>query len=148
MLLMIRRMSNTIIYPRSPREMMAGWVYLPRFIDKIRLHSAGKLHSDYADNFTKGFDGVWLKAACLNAEQFIAFVKTTITDGEVCDWVTRNVKTSSEDREKFNNFVLNRGRDADDARARLHQRKQEAGLAGRQDIETFVDLIDVDEKRR
>jgi hypothetical protein len=58
-----------IIYPRSPREMMSGWVYLPRFVDKIRLHLAGKLHPDYQENFTKGFDGAWLKAAGVTAEQ-------------------------------------------------------------------------------
>ena len=32
-----------IIYPRSPRETMCGWMHLPRYIDKIRLHLAGKL---------------------------------------------------------------------------------------------------------
>ena len=47
-------MSN-IIYPRSPRETMDGWSYLPRYIDKIRLHLAGKLHADYQENFGKGF---------------------------------------------------------------------------------------------
>jgi hypothetical protein len=40
------------IYPRSPREMMDGWVHLPRFIDKIRLHLAGKLPPDYQENLT------------------------------------------------------------------------------------------------
>ena len=33
---------SEIIYPRSPRETMDGWHYLPRYIDKIRLHLAGK----------------------------------------------------------------------------------------------------------
>ncbi len=28
---------SDIIYPRSPRETMDGWSYLPRYIDKIRL---------------------------------------------------------------------------------------------------------------
>ena len=46
-------MSN-IIYPRSPRETMDGWSYLPRYIDKIRLHLAGKLHADYQENLGKG----------------------------------------------------------------------------------------------
>src|SRR4051794_11770283 len=45
-----RSMTN-VIYPRSPRELMAGWVYLPRFVDKIRLHLAGKLDPDYQENF-------------------------------------------------------------------------------------------------
>ena len=42
---------NGIIYSRSPRETMAGWIYLPCYIDKIRLHLAGKLHPDYQPNF-------------------------------------------------------------------------------------------------
>ena len=78
-----------IIYPRSPREMMSGWVYLPRFVDKIRLHLAGKLHADYQENFTQGFDGGWLKAAGVPAEVFIEVVKNSTTDGEVADWVAK-----------------------------------------------------------
>ena len=62
---------SEIIYPRSPRETMDGWMYLPRYIDKIRLHLAGKLHSDYTENFGKGFDGMWLKAAGVAHEQMI-----------------------------------------------------------------------------
>jgi hypothetical protein len=43
--------------------------------------------------------------------------------------------------------VLNRGADTEEARARLEQRKKDAGLGHRTDIKTFVDLIEVDEKR-
>src|SRR6266568_5621941 len=83
---------TNIIYPRSPRETMCGWMHLPRFIDKIRLKLAGKLHADYQPNYCKGFDGLWLETAGLEAEQFIDVVRHTITDGEVCDWVLKNVK--------------------------------------------------------
>src|SRR5688572_2689348 len=103
----IRRMSD-VIYPRSPRETMAGWVHLPRFIDKIRLKRAGKLPSDYQENFTKGFDGMWLKAAGVTADDFIRMVESSITDGEVCDWVSRNVKKAAAEIAVFNSFVLNR----------------------------------------
>ncbi|MEK7677921.1 MAG: DUF5069 domain-containing protein [Verrucomicrobiota bacterium] len=136
-----------IIYPRSPRERMAGWVHLPRFVDKIRLHLAGQLHADYRENFTKGFDGAWLEAAGVAAEPFIEVVKNTITDGEVCDWVAQNVKKSDADKAAFNNHVLNRGRDTDEMKARLKWRKEQAGLGGRDDIQAFVDFIDADEKR-
>jgi hypothetical protein len=136
-----------IIYPRSPRETMAGWVYLPRFVDKIRLTQAGKLHKDYQENFTKGFDGAWLKASGVSAEQFIEAVKNSITDGQVADWVAKNVKKTDAEKAAFNNFVLNRGRDADDARERLKMRLKEANLTHRTDIDTFVDFIDADEKR-
>ncbi|HEY3168606.1 MAG TPA: DUF5069 domain-containing protein [Candidatus Binatia bacterium] len=139
---------STPIHPRSPREMMDGWVYLPRFIDKIRLHLAGKLPPDYEENFTKGFDGSWLRAAGVSAEQMIDVVKNTITDGQVADWVRQNVKKSAGEKAAFNNFVLNRGTEPDpELQARLKMRKEQSGLAHRDDIKTFVDYIDADEKR-
>ena len=139
---------NNPIYPRSPREVMAGWAYLPRFVDKIRLHLAGKLCSDYQENFAKGFDGAWLKAAGLSAEQFIEVVKNTVTDGEVCDWVTKNVKRTDAEKASHCEAVLNYGRDGDEAlKARLKMRKEQAGMAHRDDIQCFVDFIDADEKR-
>jgi len=136
-----------IIYPRSPREMMSGWVYLPRFVDKIRLHLAGKLHSDYQENFTKGFDGAWLKAAGVPPDAFIEVVRNSITDGQVTDWVAKNVKKTEAEKAAFCKFVLHRGLEDDAMKARLKMRKEEAGLAQRDDIRTFVDFIDADEKR-
>jgi hypothetical protein len=141
------RMSE-LIYPRSPRETMDGWSYLPRYIDKIRLHLAGKLHSDYTDNLGKGFDGMWLKTAGLTHEQFVAVVKKSITDGEVCDWVRKNVKKSPAEKAAHWRDVLSRPL-ADDAAAvaRFKLRKEQAGIAHRDDIKCFVDSIDADEKR-
>ena len=137
-----------IIYPRSPRETMAGWTYLPRFVDKIRLHLAGKLSADYAENFTRGFDGAWIKAAGVSAETFIEVVRNSITDGEVCDWVLKNVKKTDPEKAAFRDFVLNRGREGgDEVVARLKLRKAEAGMAHRDEIQTFADFIDADEKR-
>lgn len=138
---------NNIIYPRSPREVMSGWVYLPRFVDKIRLHLAGKLHPDYQENFTKGFDGAWLKAAGVTAEPFIEVVKNTVTDGQVADWVAKNVKKSEADKATFRDFILKRGTEEGEIKDRLKMRKEQAGLAHRDDIKTFVDFIDADEKR-
>src|SRR5437762_11073001 len=80
---------NELIYLRSPRETMCGWMHLPRFVDKIRLHQAGKLHPDYQPNFCKGFDGLWLETAGVQAHAFIEVVRLSITDGEVCDWVLK-----------------------------------------------------------
>jgi hypothetical protein len=143
-----RRMNEEIIYPRSPREVMAGWVHLPRFLDKIRLHLAGKLHPDYQPNFTKGFDGSWLEAAGLTADTFIEVVRNTITDGQVCDWVLKNVHKSAEEKAAFREKVFNYGRVGDEAvKARLKMRKEQAGLEKRDDVQTFIDIIDADEKR-
>lgn len=139
---------SDIIYPRSPREIMAGWMHLPRYIDKIRLHLAGKLHPDYRDNLGKGFDGSWLKAAGLSHEQFVEVVRNTLIDGEVCDWVGRTVKKSEAEKKAHAESMLHYPK-ADDAamQARLQMRKEQAGAAHRADITRFIDVIDVDEKR-
>jgi hypothetical protein len=140
-------MSN-IIYPRSPRETMDGWSYLPRYLDKIRLHLAGKLHADYQENFGKGFDGMWLKYAGITHEQMIEVVNNSITDGEVCDWVRQNVKKSAAEKAAHLKDISSRPQANDtQAVARLKMRKEQSRLAHRDDIQTFVDYIDADEKR-
>jgi hypothetical protein len=139
---------SEIIYPRSPRETMDGWSYLPRYVDKIRLHLAGKLHADYQENLGKGFDGMWLKCAGVTHEQMIAVVKNSMTDGEVCDWVRGNVKRSPADKAAHLKDLTSRPLPGDEAaQARLKLRKEQCGAANRIEIKTFVDVIDVDEKR-
>jgi len=139
---------STTIYPRSPRETMCGWMHLPRYIDKIRLHLAGKLHSDYQPNLGKGFDGAWLKAAGLTHEKFVEVVKNSMTDGEVSDWVRGNVQGSDAEKKAHAEGMLNYPKPDDaDGQARLKLRKEQNGLAHRDDIKCFVDFIDADEKR-
>jgi hypothetical protein len=137
-----------LIYPRSPRETMDGWMHLPRYIDKIRLHLAGKLHSDYVENLGKGFDGFWLKSAGVTHDQMLEVVKNSITDGEVCDWVHQHVKKTPVEKTAHSHDMLNRPKAGDaEAMARLQMRKEQAGVAQRDDIRNFVDFIDADEHR-
>jgi len=139
---------SSIIYPRSPRETMDGWSYLPRYLDKIRLHLAGRLHADYQENLGKGFDGLWLKYAGVTHEQMIDVVKKSITDGEVCDWVRNHVKKSPAEKAAHTKDLLSRPLAGDvQAMARLKMRKEQCGAGSRDDIKCFVDVIDADEKR-
>jgi Domain of unknown function (DUF5069) len=139
---------NDIIYPRSPRETMCGWMHLPRYIDKIRLHLAGRLHPDYQPNLGKGFDAAWLKAAGVTHDEMVEVVKKSITDGEVCDWVRAHVKKSDAEKAAHRDGMLNYPK-PDDAAAqeRLKMRKEQTGMSHRTDIRCFVDFIDADEKR-
>ncbi len=139
---------NDRIYPRSPRETMCGWMHLPRFIDKLRLHFAGKLHADYQPNLTKGFDGLWLEMAKVDPKTFTVIVRNSTTDGEVCDWVRKHAVADEAVKKAHRDRMLNYPRKDDAAmQARLKQRKEESGLAHREDVQTFVDYIDADEKR-
>ena len=139
---------NNIIYPRSPREMMDGWMYLPRYVDKIRLHLAGRLHADYQENLGQGFDGMWLRTAGVTHEQMIEVVKLSLTDGEVCDWVRGHVKKSPAEKAAHAQDISSRPKAGDEAaNARFKMRMEQSGLSHRHDIKTFVDYIDADEKR-
>ena len=139
---------SELIYPRSPRETMNGWIHLPRYVDKIRLHLAGKLHSDYQPNFGKGFDGMWCEAAGVTHEQMVEVVRSSITDGQVCDWVRQHVRKSEADKAAHARDVLSKpAPDNAAGQERLAQRKAAIGIAHRNDVKTFVDLIDADEKR-
>lgn len=123
-------------------------MYLPRFIDKIRLHLAGKLHPDYQANLCKGFDGRWLEAAGVKEKEFIEVVRNSITDGQVCDWVRMHVQKSESVKTAHREQMLNHPKKDDtEMQARLKMRKEQAGLAHREDIQSFVDFIDADEKR-
>ncbi len=127
---------------------MCGWMHLPRLIDKIRLQHAGKLHPDYQPNFCKGFDGRWLEVAGVDAQKFIEVVRNSVTDGEVCDWVLKNVKQPDSVKAAHRDRMLNYPKKDDaEMQARLKARKEAAGMSNRDDIQTFVDFIDADEKR-
>ena len=123
-------------------------MHLPRYIDKIRLHLAGRLHADYQPNLGKGFDGMWARAAGVTHEQMLAVVQASITDGEVCDWVRQNAKRSAAEKRAHADDMLTYPKAGDAAaQERFQQRKKDLGLAQRDDVQCFVDLIDADEKR-
>jgi hypothetical protein len=140
---------SLIIHPRSPQEIMDGWVHLPRYVDKIHLHLAGRLHSDYEANLGKGLlDRLWLQAAGLSHEQMIAVVRPTLTDGEFCDWVRQHVKQSVAEKAVHREATLGNP-PAEDASGQpyLQQSNVQFGLGQRDDIRTIVDYIDADEGR-
>jgi hypothetical protein len=75
-------------------------------------------------------------------------VKKSITDGQVYDWVRQNVKKSAADKAAYAKDMLSRPLPNDEAaQARLKMRKEQCGGLHRDDVKTFVDVIDLDEKR-
>jgi Domain of unknown function (DUF5069) len=86
------------VYLRSPRESMCGWVHLPRYIDKIRLHLAGLLPPEYEELLGDQSDRRWLEAAGVRHEQMTDVVRGTLTDGPVCEWVRLNVRRTDEEK--------------------------------------------------
>jgi hypothetical protein len=76
-------------------------------------------------------------------------VRNSITDGQVCDWVLKNVKKPDSAKTQLCERILNYPRKDDPAmQDRLKMRKEQSGLSHRDDIQCFVDYIDADEKRK
>jgi uncharacterized protein DUF5069 len=135
-------------YLRSPYEQMQGWMHLPRYIDKLRLHLAGRLDPEYAPFLGKNTDGLWLKAAEVTHDQMLSVVQDSLTDGQVCEWVRQHIHKSDADKHAFNHFLVNRPDPHDREQMELFaQRKAFYQVSDRADVTRFLDLIEVDEGR-
>ena len=70
--------------PRSPRTRLGGYVHLPRLIDKARAFAAGK-NGDF--HYPCPFDARFFTYTGLNADAFLADVKTGKSDSELLAYV-------------------------------------------------------------
>jgi hypothetical protein len=132
---------------RSPNEKVGGFFYFGRMLDKIRLHAKGELPRDYHENLGKGFDEKCVKFLQITYDQLVERVKEDGTDEEILRWCFENGRRPSEDDiYVWNEFMRKRGWN-DEVSGILRHRKQEAGMAGRSDIETSFQFIDADEGR-
>jgi hypothetical protein len=87
------------------------------------------------------------RAAGVKFDEFMIVVKGAITDGEVADWVREHVKKSDDEKRVHAARMLATPPRTMPPARRLKLRKEQSGLGARDDIQTFVDYIDADEKR-
>lgn len=84
---------------RSPREKLGEYVILPRLIDKVRLHAADALPSDYVRNLLKPgltLDGRFLKFTGLTADALEGAILADPTDAHVLAWVDEHAVVHSD----------------------------------------------------
>jgi len=126
---------------------LGGLYFLPRTLDKIRIHARGELHEDHHEFLGKGFDGRLCHVLGLGYEALKARVLAGGTDEEIWTWIQQNGrKITDVDVLIWNGFAAKRGW-RDDATATLEKQKAESGLAHRTDLLTFFDYYEVDEGR-
>lgn len=132
---------------RSPAAKVQGIVYFGRMLDKIRLHAEGKLPDDYQANLGLRFDAHCTAFLRVRYEQIVELVKQGSTDEEVLRWCfAHGRQPSQDDVHVWNGFMRKRGWH-DEVAELLTRRKKEAGMAGRSEIKTMFEFIDVDEGR-
>jgi carbohydrate kinase (thermoresistant glucokinase family) len=132
---------------RSPYAKIGRLVYFGRMLDKMRLHAAGRLPSDYTANLGKGFD-----ARCCSFLRIDYAALRTVTledtesDGALLEWAGRQsgIRTD-EEHEIWNGFMMKRGW-RDEVAELLARRIAESRLESRA-ILTMFDYIDFDEGR-
>ena len=132
---------------RSPAAKVRGIVYFGRMLDKIRVHAEGKLPREYQPNLSVGFDGNCTTFLRIDYHQLVERVKQGGTDDEILQWCFAQGRQPSQDEvHVWNEFMRKRGWH-DEIAEFLTRRKKEAGMAGRSEIKTMFEFIDVDEGR-
>ena len=134
---------------RSPYEAVRGFVYLPRLLDKLRLHARGALHADFVNNLGKAFDDRCCQYLGIQYDELRVWVlgHPAVTDEEVMAWAeARGRKLTTNDIEIWNGFMTKRGW-RDEANEVLLRRLKENALGPEAGVDTMFDYIEVDEGR-
>ena len=135
---------------RSPRKKLGGYVFLPRLIDKIRLHARGELPKEYIGNLLgKGYalDNRFVEFTGLDGEKLREAILASKRDSEVLAWVEMNAIHHTEEEKKSWIRQIEAYRPGPEA---LELRKKNyPELSAKTDIGALnaFDMIDMDEGR-
>ncbi len=122
-----------------------GLLHLPRFLAKIRKHLAGALPKSYQRNFTKGFDGFLCLHLGIEPQAVIELVRSEVSDAGVLERL-KSLLLGDVQAAVWNRKLVQIGM-SPMGQAKLQEIKTQMGLADRQDLLSFADIIEVDENR-
>ncbi len=136
-------MDLTQTFPRSPKEKALGLVHIPRMIDKSKAYHAKKL-GEYI--FPCPLDKMILKFLEIDGETF-AQEACNREEPDFLVWIensclSRNIK----EKETLNLEILRKKPDTEEKRRKFVELRDKVDPS-RTDIETWVDLIDLEENR-
>jgi len=99
----MRPLDLSIAPPRAPRETLAGVVFLPRTIDKVRATLPGGAIGAYT---IPGFSAMMLKTLGIDVDAFTDAVAAASTDDDVAAFVRGSA--SPDGIAEWNGFILAR----------------------------------------
>ncbi len=133
--------------PCSALDETSGLKYFPRMTGKIRLHAQGLLWAELHANLGQGLDAACVAFLQVEYEELRQQVLSGAEDEAVLAWCeAKGRKLCDLNRRIWNHYVQKLGWN-DLISPTLARRKEESGLADRQDIQTIAHYIDVDEGR-
>ena len=131
------------VFPRSPKQKMAGLVHLVRMIDKGRAYKEKKL-ADYI--YPCPLDKIILDFFCVEADTF-ANMTIEKKDEEISNWAKELIKSKSPNElDLINKIILEKKPDSED-RLKYYNKTRDKIDPSRSDLTTWVDLMDLEEGR-
>lgn len=124
--------------PRRPRAELAGIVFLPRSIDKVRASLPG---GDLGLYTISGFTQMMLDALEIPLDEFTEAVRTATSDDDVAAFVTARAKPGGADL--WHDFVMQRRPRGGNLAEAL---EAYPFLAGRSDIGLSLDVLEEDDR--
>ena len=134
---------------RSPHDRVGGLAHFGRMIDKIRAQARAPLGPDYEPFLGDGFDGRtcrFLRVSYHDLRDHV-LAHPDDSDEQLLEWAfERGRRPDDEEISNYSEFVRKFGWN-DDGSDRLKWRKENSGLADRDDVKTMFQYIDADEGR-
>ena len=131
------------VFPRSPKQKMAGIVHLGRMIDKGRAYKEKKL-ADYI--YPCPLDKIVLDFFCVEADTF-ANMAIKKKDAEISNWAKELIKSKSPNElDLINKIILEKKPDSED-RLKYYNKIRDKIDPSRSDLTTWVNLLDLEEGR-
>ena len=131
------------VFPRSPKQKMAGLVHLCRMIDKGRAYKEKKL-ADYI--YPCPLDKIILDFLCVKADIF-ANMTVEKKDKEISNWAKELIKSKPPNElDLINKIILEKKPDSED-RLKYYNKTRDKIDPSRSDLTTWVDLMDLEEGR-
>lgn len=134
--------------PRSPFEMLNGYVFLPRLIDKARAH-LGDVLGSYTYGQPGSLDAFFFTQHGITPEEFAKAVRAAGSDQEVVTWFSMRtkIKTPNAIKEYNRKFASLAPSSAESVKAFMCHVKAVVPPAKADRIKTWFQLLDADEGR-
>lgn len=98
---------------RLPLEKLAGCIWLPRFVDKVRAHRDGALHPDFQLAFChpRGVDGHFFRHFAFDKATIVPAIANAADDAAAASWFLAQPGVAPARIEAWNAFAPTIGRE-------------------------------------
>jgi hypothetical protein len=123
-----------------------GLLHLPRFIAKIRKHLNDELPASYQRNFCRGFDRFLCLHLGVDPDDIVEAVRASGEDAAALDARLKELLPEDVRAHVWNRELVQKGM-SEMGREALAKAKESMGVADREDLISFADMVEFDEGR-